>query len=148
MNQHPYLRAYMAGIVAPTLFLLVALSIFCVARFVFQVPAPIERLIVFPMAVVPNVFGVWNMLYVRLRDWHTPIGVHGALLPFLLVPTGYALATAMGFLQHDAVGFIYFGVIRVPYWFLLIGLPVAIATYYLIWKYVVGSLNRLMELPY
>src|SRR5260370_39244542 len=32
MNQHRYLRAYMAGIVAPTVFLLIGLTVFCVAR--------------------------------------------------------------------------------------------------------------------
>jgi hypothetical protein len=54
MNEHPYLRAYMAGIALPTAFLLVALTVFCVARFVAQVPIPIERAIVFPMALIPN----------------------------------------------------------------------------------------------
>ena len=35
---HPYLRAYMAGIVVPTAFLLVAMTAFTLARFVFEVP--------------------------------------------------------------------------------------------------------------
>jgi hypothetical protein len=147
MNQHPYLRAYMAGIVAPTLFLLVGLTVFCIARFVYNVPAPIERLIVFPMAVIPNAFGLWNMLYLRLRHWQTPIGMHGALLPFFLAPTGFVLATLMGFLKLSNTGFVYFEIIRVPYWFLAVALPATLALYYLIWKYVVGALNRVVDLP-
>ena len=55
MNQHRYLRAYMAGIVAPTLFLLVLLIGLCIVRFVCHVPAPIERFMIFPMAVIPTV---------------------------------------------------------------------------------------------
>ena len=89
---HPYLRAYMAGIVVPTAFLLVAMTVFTLARFVFEVPVPIERVVVFPMALIPNLFGVWNMLYVGLRS-RSPlsIGAHGALLPFVIVPLGLTL---------------------------------------------------------
>ena len=64
MNTHPYLRAYMPGIVVPTVFLLVAMTGFMLARFVYNVPVPIERVIVFPMAVVPNLWGAWNVLRV------------------------------------------------------------------------------------
>ena len=67
MNQHPYLRAYMAGIVAPTIFLLVAATAFTIARYVYNFPVPVERVIVFPMAVVPNIWGLWNVLYVAWR---------------------------------------------------------------------------------
>ena len=67
MNTHPYLRAYMAGVVLPSLFLLVALTVFILARLVFRTPIPIERVIIFPMAVVPNAFGIWNMFYLWLR---------------------------------------------------------------------------------
>ena len=62
MNTHPYLRAYMAGIVAPSLGLLIALTVFILTRLVFHVPIPIERVIIFPMALVPNAFGIWNIL--------------------------------------------------------------------------------------
>ena len=64
MNQHPYLRAYMAGITIPTLVLLIATTAFVIARYVFNVPMPIERVIVFPLAVVPNVWGVWNIFWI------------------------------------------------------------------------------------
>ena len=89
---HLYLRAYMAGIVAPTAFLLVVLTVFSLARFVFHVPVPIERVIVFPMALIPNLFGAWEMRwYVVLTRRRLSIGVHGAMLPFVLVPLGLML---------------------------------------------------------
>ena len=64
MNRHPYLRAYMAGVLLPTWFLLIALAGFVAGRLVFQIPIPIERIIVFPMAVVPNLWGLWNLVYI------------------------------------------------------------------------------------
>ena len=93
MRQHPYLRAYMAGIAVPTPFLLVVMTGFVVGRLIYQVPIPIERVIVFPMAVIPNLWGLWNMLYVRLRvRWHIPIGIYGAALVLLIAPLGFAVA--------------------------------------------------------
>src|SRR5688572_12179558 len=97
---HPYVRAYMAGIAVPTAFLLVALVVFTLARFVFEVPVPIERVIVFPMALIPNLFGAWNMLYVSLRSGRRlPIGAHGALLPFVIVPLGATVGTMLGVIR-------------------------------------------------
>src|SRR6266851_3988537 len=69
MNTHPYLRAYMAGIVAPSFGLLVALTVFIVTRLVLQLPIPIECVIIFPMALVPNAFGLWNIGSSRRRLW-------------------------------------------------------------------------------
>ncbi len=89
MNQHTYLRAYMAGITVPTIFLLVVATVFTMLRYVFDVPVPVERVIVFPMAVVPNAWGLWNILFVALRSrWQLSLGLHGALLPILLAPLG------------------------------------------------------------
>src|SRR5208282_3822125 len=82
MNNHPYLRAYMAGIAVPTPLLLVALMLFSIARFAYNVPIPLERVIIFPMAIIPNLFGVWNMLHLASRSYtHLPLGIHGAILP-------------------------------------------------------------------
>ena len=79
MNQHTYLRAYMAGITVPTIFLLVVATVFCIARYVYDIPVPVERVIVFPMAVVPNLWGLWNMLYLALHSRvNMSIGLHGA----------------------------------------------------------------------
>jgi hypothetical protein len=147
VKEHPYLRAYMAGIALPTAFLLVALTVFCVARFVAQVPIPIERAIVFPMALIPNIWGAWNMLYAALRRkrrWD--IGLHGAVLPPILGPMGFVAAKLMGFLQVVPHGFAYFNAVHVPIGRIALVLPVGIAIYYLAWKYVVGFFNRLVEI--
>ena len=89
MRPHPYLRAYMAGILVPTLFLIVILAVLTFYRFylylevpsqfILGLPArPLERAIVFPMAVVPNLWGVWNMVHLATKSrTHLPIGPHG-----------------------------------------------------------------------
>lgn len=129
MKTHPFLRAYMAGIVVPTLFLLVGVTGFVIARHVYDVPIPIERVIMFPMAVVPNLWGVWNMLHLAVgggRRW--PIGVHGAVLPLILIPLGLLMARLFAI---DAI--------TPP--LVATFAPFGIAAYYLAWKYLVGYLN-------
>lgn len=135
MNRHRYLRAYMCGIVVPTVFLLVAMFAFTMARYVYKVPIQIERVIVFPMAVIPNLWGLWNMLYVRLSEsYRIPIGLHGPLLVGLIVPLGFGLAKLIGF--------------EFPFHRLVIvGIPTALAAYYLAWKYIVSFLNRTLDVP-
>ncbi len=134
MNSHRYLRAYMCGIVAPTVFLLVAMLAFTLARYVYSVPIDIERVIVFPMAIIPNLWGLWNMLYVRLRESHQiPIGFYGPVLVLIIVPSGFALARLLGF--------------EFPFHRLLAaGVPTALVAYYLVWRYIVGFLNRALEI--
>jgi hypothetical protein len=136
MNQHPYLRAYMAGVVVPTIFLLVGATVFTIARYVYHFPVPVERVIVFPMAVVPNVWGLWNVLFVAWRSrLQIPIGLHGALLPFLLAPLGFVLASVLNFSIPGFATHIF------P-----IAAPLGLIVYYLAWKYLVGSLNRIVNL--
>ena len=143
MNSHPYLRAYMAGITVPTPLLLVALTLFSFARFVYNVPIPVERVIIFPMAVIPNLFGVWNMLHLASRtNTHLPLGIHGAILPLLLAPAGFSLGRSLGFLQVTGHGFIYFGVVNVRYAHIAIVFPAVLIVYYLVWKYLIGFFNR------
>jgi hypothetical protein len=142
MNTHPYVRAYMAGIAVPTMFLLVILSLFIIARLILQVPVPIERVIVFPMAAVPNVFGLWNMFYLWLREHgHISIGLHGAILPFVLAPLGYTLASSLGFLSATSDGLVYFDTFRIGYAHLAAGFCVVLVAYYLAWKYLVNFFN-------
>lgn len=142
MNTHPYVRAYLAGIAVPTMFLLVILSGFIIARLVLRVSVPIERLIVFPMAAVPNLFGLWNMLYFRLREHRqVSIGFHGALLPFVMAPLGGALACSLGFLSLTSTGLVYFDAIHVNYGLLAAVFCVVIGSYYLGWKYLVNFFN-------
>jgi hypothetical protein len=131
MNQHIYLRAYMAGIVVPTLFLLLVATAFTIARYVFNIPVPVERVIVFPMAVVPNAWGLWNVLFVALRPrLQLSIGLHGALLPILLAPLAIVVASLLFPIPN-------FVIHAFP-----VAAPVGLIIYYLAWKYLVGFLNR------
>jgi len=132
MRGHPYLRAYMAGVLLPNWFILIVLGLLLLGR--HQFPAGLERAVIFPMAAVPNVWGLWNLLYVslNLRE-RISIGVFGALLPFLLVPAGLALASLLDVRFYTAVHG-------------AIALPVAIAIYYLAWKYAVAFFNRIIGL--
>jgi|SRR5579859_7453614 len=143
MNRHIYLRAFMAGVAVPSVLLLAGFSLVVIARFIYNLPAPVERVLIFPLAIIPNAFGLWNMLYVAQRShWHVPLGLHGAVLPFLLAPIGFAIASTQGFLRVEHSAIVWFDIIRVPVWFLGFAPFIAITAYYLIWKYLVGFLNR------
>jgi len=141
MRPHPYLRAYMAGIVVPTLVLLVSMTVFACFRFYFEVPSqfvlempawPLARAIVFPMAVVPNVWGLWNMLYLALRSRvRLQLGLHGALLPLFLIPGGVALTRVLD-------------VFTIQLQYALPIIPIGMGIYYLAWKFLVGFLNEEM----
>lgn len=145
MNTHPYLRAYMAGVAVPTMMLLVALSGFVIARYSFHIPIPIERAIIFPMALVPNLFGLWNIFYLWLRPRrHLPIGFHGAILPFVIAPSGFAVATGLGFLAATSNGLVWFDEIVIPYALLALGFSFALIAYYLVWKYLVSFFNSVL----
>ena len=139
MRTHPFVRAYMAGIAVPTCTLLIILAVYAYNRYYFEVSsqfviplpgAPLDRAIVFPMAVVPNLWGIWNMLYLALRSrarWS--LAVHGAVLPLLLMPIGVALASSLD-------------VFELNWEFVLPMVPVGMTVYYLAWKYLVGFLNQ------
>ena len=139
MRPHPYLRAYMAGIVVPTMFLLVIMAVFAYHRYYFEVPdqfviplpgRPLERAIIFPMAVVPNLWGAWNVLYLAVRRYtRLSIGAHGSLLPLVLMPCGVLLARALE-------------VFTIQWRFALPRVPIGMGVYYLAWKYLVGFLNE------
>jgi hypothetical protein len=136
MNQHLYLRAYMAGIVVPTIFLLIVATAFTVARYIYNVPVPVERVIVFPMAVVPNAWGLWNVLFVALCSrLQLSIGLWGALLPFLLAPLGMVVASLLNFPVPGFAAHAFF-----------IVAPVGLLVYYFAWKYLVGFLNRVQDI--
>ena len=145
MNTHPYLRAYMAGIVAPSVGVLIALTIFIVTRLVMHVPIPIERVIIFPMAVIPSAFGLWNIVYVWSRPHRSwPIGLHGAVLPMIIVALGSVYTILGGFLTAGPQGVIWFQAISVPYSLVVLWFLGAVVLYYLVWKYVVGYLNQVL----
>ena len=143
MNNHPYLRAYLAGVGVPTLIMPLLLITYIVARYALQVPIPIERGIVFPLALVPNIFGLWNVLYQRVHRTSTiHIGPFGAVLPFLILPCGYVVTRALGMLTLQESTLTWFGAFTVPYGLILLGFCVAVAVYYLVLKYIVNFFNE------
>jgi hypothetical protein len=147
MHTHRYLRAYMAGIVVPTVVVAFALVAFFIARHVFQVPIPIERVMIFPMALAPTIFGLWNMFYARLSTGrYLPLGLHGALLPLILIPLGMTGAAAMQFLSFGSRGIVWFHAITIPYLLFVPWIAVIMICYYLVWKYLVGFCNRVLEI--
>lgn len=134
MSQHKYLRAYMAGITVPTIFLLIGVTVFCIARYAYNFPAPIERVLIFPMAVVPNLWGLWNIFFVALpAGKRLSIGFHGALLPFILGPLGILLTRTLDFRPPVPAAHLF------P-----VAALVALTAYYLVWKYVVSFLNDVL----
>jgi len=131
----------MAGIVVPTIFLLVTMTVYAGFRFYLEVPSqfvlampswPLARAIVFPMAIVPNAWGLWNMLYLAMRPrLRLSIGLHGAILPLILIPGGILLARLL-----DVFGIQLFYALPI--------IPVGMGVYYLAWKFLVGFLNQEM----
>jgi hypothetical protein len=122
----------MAGIAVPSVFMLVIFTVFCLLRFGYQVDVPLERVVVFPLALVPNMWGVWNMLYVATQR-RLPLGIHGAILPVIVFPMALIVARAV-------VG-------PFPSFFttlMSLVVPVVVIIYYLVWKYIVSFLNRIL----
>jgi hypothetical protein len=134
MKQHKYLRAYMAGIVVPTIALLLIATGFTLERYVYNFPIPIERVIVFPMAVVPNLWGLWNIFFIASHQrTNLSIGIHGAILPLILAPLGILMTSLLDFTIPGFATHIF------P-----VAAPVALIAYYLVWKYFVASLNQIL----
>jgi len=134
VRNHPYLRAYMAGITVPTMFLLFVLSVLVAVRRCAEIPLAVERFVVFPMAVVPNAWGVWNVL--RLASAaarRLPLGWYGALLAPVLQLVGLGVALLTGFRLP-----------AVPATVLAVAWLIAILVYYLAWKHLVAFLNELL----
>jgi hypothetical protein len=132
MPPYPYLRAYMAGIAIPTASLLVILLAFVTVHQFHHEPLPIDRVLVFPMAIAPNLWGAWNVVYIWVRHrHHWPIGVHGLLLAGVVGSLGWAIARAM------AVPMVAVGTAATAF-------SLAMVMYYLLWKYGVRFLNEVL----
>ncbi len=145
MPAHPNLRAYLAGIFVTTLILPLILTAFIVVRLVFQLPVPIERGLIFPMALVPAAWGLWNMLWLVSHErTHLAIGVHGAIFPFILLPIGATVAHCFGILSIGARSVTWFQAVQLPYALIGALFCCGVAAYYLVWKYIIGWLNRLL----
>jgi hypothetical protein len=135
MKSHIYLRAYMAGVTVPSVLVILMLSCFVVLRFGYNVPIPMERFLVFPLAIVPGLWGLWNMLYLVLRKhWRIPLGLHGALVPLVAGPLALGNAFLAGF-----------EISRSAWTIFPAGVAIAMAAYYLAWKYLVGFLNGVLD---
>jgi hypothetical protein len=123
------------------------LTVFIVVRIVLKVPVPIEQAMIFPMAVVPSLFGLWNMLWLGSHEsTHLPISLHGAVLPLLMAPVGALVATSLGVLELGSHGVTWFQACQVSYALIAPFFVAALAAYYLVWKYIVGFLNRVLDI--
>ena len=135
MQNHIYLRAYMAGVTVPTVLVVFMLACFVVLRFCYNVPIPIERFLVFPLAIVPGLWGLWNMLYIVVRKhWRIPLGLHGALVPLVAGPLALGNALMAGFEISRSALTIFPAAVAL-----------AMLAYYLAWKYLVGFLNDVLD---
>jgi hypothetical protein len=122
----------MAGIAIPTAALLLVVALFTIVHQVRPGPLPIDRVLVFPMAIAPNLWGVWNMLYVAVRqrrEW--PLAWHGAVLALLAASTAWGIAGAVGLPGATLAR-------------AFTALPFVVVMYYLLWKYGVRWLNELL----
>ncbi len=72
--------------------------------------------------------------------------MHGAILPFLGAPMGALVASCLGVLQIHNDGIVWFQALHIPYALFACAFLAALAGYYLVWKYIVGFLNRVMEI--
>ena len=143
MTPHPYLRSYLAGVFVTTLVLPLILTVFIVVRLVLQVPVPIERAIIFPMALVPLGWGLWNMLWLASHErTHLALGVHGAIFPFVLAPSGALVARCLRVAAFGPTSVILSNGCSLPYALIAVGFCFGVAAYYLVWKYIIGFLNR------
>lgn len=135
MKSHIYLRAYMAGVTVPSVLVILMLACFVVLRFGYDVPIPIERFLVFPLAIVPGLWGLWNMLYIVVRKhWRIPLGLYGALVPLVAGPLALGNAFLAGF-----------EISRFAWTIFPAGVAIAMLAYYLAWKYLVGFLNGVLD---
>lgn len=124
----------MAGITIPTILLIFIMTVFTIARYVYDVSISIERIIVFPMAIVPNLWGLWNILYVHLRRYrYMPIGFHGALLAFVQVLIVFGISKLVNFEIPAFVASAF------PFAF-----PIVVIVFYLVWKHLIAFLNTIL----
>ncbi|MBI5084156.1 MAG: hypothetical protein HZB13_06110 [Acidobacteria bacterium] len=129
------LRAYMAGAALPTLFLPFALAAYYAIRSGLEPMIGLERLVQFPLALAPLLWGIWNVVWAAQPEQkRLPLGVHGAVVPVVAAPL---LVWGCGWLgvplPEQAMAYIGPGV------------PLTMVLYFVLWRTVVGYLNRLLE---
>jgi hypothetical protein len=125
----------LAGVAFPTAFLAVLLLTFLTLAATGRVPWSSSAILIFPVAAVPNLWGLWNVGYVALsRRRKLNIGLFGALLPGIIAPLGYTTVKTLGHAPRHGWGT------------LVMAFLVVVVMYYLIWKHVVSFLNESLEL--
>ncbi len=133
------------GSTAPCCAALPLLRVTFLPKLVLQLPVPIERGLIFPMALAPICRALWNMLWLASPErTHLVAGAHGAILPFLLLPCGAVVARCLGVLSLGPTGVTWFNACSEPYAVIAVGFCFRVAVYYLVWKYIVGFLNRVL----
>jgi hypothetical protein len=78
------------------------------------------------------------------ENTHLAIGPHGAILPLFGAPIGATVASYLGVLQFGAHSVSIFQCVEIPYMALPFCILAAMAGYYLVWKYIVGFVNRVL----
>jgi hypothetical protein len=127
----PYLRAYMAGIALPTMIVPLVIAALAV-----QHPAErgfhLEDVVIFPIGLAPNAWGLWNMLHLWARRYRDiPLGPFGVALVLVLAPAAYALQLALGKMLWTPA-------------LVAVGMPITLVLYYLAWRHVVARFNTLL----
>ena len=90
------------------------------------------------MAGIPNAWGLWNVFFVAwCRRVSLSLGSHGGLLWILLAPLGIVVASLLDF-SIPSIAAHAFPIIA----------PMMLILYYLVWKHVVGFLNRVLEIAW
>jgi hypothetical protein len=134
MSPHLFLRAYMAGIAPPTAFAMLAYVFVTLRHEFFSIPLPpLERFMIFPIIVGPNLWGLWNGLR-AVMPRRLPLALHGALLPPISFTLGYAVAQMLGITIPGTM------IQSAP-----VSLAMLVVLYYLVWKFVVGFMNTLVD---
>jgi hypothetical protein len=84
---------------------------------------------------------LWEWSHERTR---LPVGVHGAILPLVLMPVGATAGSCLGIVALGSQGVTWFQNVYVPYGWIAPFFLAALVGYYLAWKYIVGYLNRML----
>jgi hypothetical protein len=124
----------MAGVVPPTVLSLIVFVGISIASSIRDFPFPVERFIVFPLVVIPNLWGIWNGVWALTPRRRLPLAVHGAVLPILNFALGYWSAKALGIEIPDRMANV------AP-----VSLAMTMIFYAPVWKYAVGFLNTIVD---
>ncbi len=123
----------MAGIALPTMVIPFVIGLVSMDHSTVR-PFHLQDVVFFPVGLVPTAWGLWNVLYLRLRRYaNIPIGLFGMALLLPLGAAAYSIQLTLGkMLWTPDV--------------LMVGLPIAIALYYLAWRHIVHRFNELLGL--